>query len=157
MFNLHDVKNCWQCYNFLNTKHMQVRRVWVWARAHHSWFSGFCEVRDSCVVNGGQEGEKMDEKGEADDSHCKYRASDHRAGVIMADVFLRMSLFQLRLTRSTCTQRLIESSGLDRLSLGCAGNGCLWPIITQQLLTHHADTLNKTLHTKHTRLLPMAW
>ncbi|KAK2867500.1 hypothetical protein Q8A67_025617 [Cirrhinus molitorella] len=44
--------------------------------------------------------------------------SGRRVGVIMADVFLQMSQFLLRLIRSTRTQRLIESSGLDRLSLG---------------------------------------
>ncbi len=147
MFNLHDVKYCWQCHNFL-----------IQSICRYEEFELELVIRDSQVFGipvwwtGVNEGEKMDEKGEADDSRCKYRASDHRAGVIMADVFLQMSLFQLRLTRSTCTQRLSESSGLDRLSLGC-----LWPIITQQLLTHHTDTLNKTLHTKHTRLLPMAW
>ncbi len=141
MFKLHDVKYCWRCHNFLNTKHMQVRRVWVWARERHSWEI----LRFLFFVKWGipvwwmevnEEGQKMDEKGEAEDSRCKYRASAHWAGVIMADVFLQMSLFQPRLTHSTRTQRLIESSGLDRLSLGCAGNGCLWPITQRHPKTH---------------------
>jgi len=38
----------------------------------------------------------------------------------MADVSLQMSLFPLLLTHSTHTERWIESSGLDRLSLGRA-------------------------------------
>lgn len=59
----------------------------------------------------------------------------HRAAVIMADVFLQMSLFLLLLTRSTRTERLIESSGLDSLSLGRAGNGS------------HTDTHTITLYT----------
>lgn len=88
----------------------------------------------------------MDEK--CADAAVSTGRQGHRAAVIMADVFLQMSLFLLLLTRSTRTERLIESSGLDRLSLGCAGNGCLWPIITLRLLTHHRHTYYNTVHNR---------
>lgn len=114
-----------------------------------TWSDGFlCRERGSM-----KEKKRWMRRGKSTAAAVSTGRSDHRAGVIMADVFLQMSLFLLRRICSTRTQRLIESSGLNRLLLGRAGNGCLWPIITSHGSSHTTDLKH---YTKHTRLIPVS-